>query len=68
MDQDWKVVLTVKELHLSEMAKQMLNDNNIEAIIMNKVDSAYPSIGHVEVLVKGDDQEDAELLLREFKI
>jgi transcriptional regulatory protein LevR len=68
MDQNWKVVFTVTELHLSEMAKQMLNDNNIEAIIMNKVDSAYPSIGHVEVLVKEDDQEKAEQLLKEFVI
>jgi hypothetical protein len=68
MDQDWKVVFTVKELHLSEMAKQMLNDNNIEVIIMNKVDSAYPSIGHIEVMVKGDDKEKAEQLLKEFEI
>lgn len=68
MDKNWKVVFTVNEVHLSEMAKQMLNDNDIEAIIMNKVDSAYPSIGHIDVMVKEDDQEKAEQLLKEFEL
>ena len=64
MEDNWNVVFTVKVSYLGEMAKQMLHDNGIEAVVMNKVDSAYPTIGHIEVLVKDEDREKAEQLLK----
>jgi hypothetical protein len=62
----WIEVYTTKDLYLAEMAKQMLQDHSIEAIVLNKLDSSYITIGHIEVLVKGENQHEAELLLKEF--
>lgn len=67
MDDNWRVVFTGKEPYLGEITRQMLHDNGIEAVVMNKVDSAYPAIGFVEVLVKDENQEKAEQLIKEME-
>jgi hypothetical protein len=66
MAENWKVIFTSNELHLSEIAKQVLQENGIKSILLNKMDSAYPSIGHIEVLVREDDQQAAKQLLKEI--
>ncbi|MFO7923292.1 MAG: DUF2007 domain-containing protein [Bacteroidales bacterium] len=67
MDKDWQVVFTGGELYIAEMAKQMLKDNRIESVIVNKKDSAYPMIGYVEVLVAPANKPKAEKLIKEFE-
>jgi hypothetical protein len=63
---DWTTVYLTESSYLAEAARQMLSDNGIEAVIMNKKDSAYPMIGHIEVMVNKGDQAEAEKLLKEF--
>lgn len=65
MEKNWKVVFTGKDLYMAESVKHMLETNGIEAVVLNKIDSAYPSIGFVEVLVGEDDHSAAETLITE---
>jgi hypothetical protein len=67
MDEDWKVVYTSNELHLAELARLMLQDNGIASVIMNKQDSTYPLIGHIELMVEEFDRKRAEQLLTGFE-
>jgi hypothetical protein len=64
--ENWKVVYVTGEPYLAEMARQVLGDNGIEAVIMDKKDSAYPVIGQIEVMVKRDNLEAAQQLINEF--
>jgi hypothetical protein len=64
---NWKAVYITPEKYLAEMAGQMLRDNGIEAVVLDKLDSAYPSIGHIEVMVEKDKVPAAEQLIKEFE-
>ena len=55
MEQDWQVVFTTDKEYQAEMIKALLEDNEIDAFIMNKKDSFYVTIGDIEILVKRDD-------------
>jgi hypothetical protein len=48
------------------MAKDMLADNSIECVIMNKQDSTY-HFGEIEVLVPFAEVLKAKHLIQEFK-
>jgi len=47
----------------AELVKAALNDNGIEAVLMNRQDSSYLQFGEIEVLVKRDDVLRAKYLL-----
>lgn len=63
MEKDWVQVYLTDKGYLAEILKDMLFDNDIQAIIMNKKDSAYVSIGDVELYVKKDDAVKAKFLI-----
>lgn len=67
MEDNWTTVYTTAEKYLAEMARQMLMDNGIDAVVMDKQDTVYPSIGYIEVMVKKEDHPAAEKLIKEFK-
>jgi len=52
--ENWVCVYSSPLLHQSEMIKSLLNDEEIEAVIVNKQDSLY-IIGEIEVHVAADD-------------
>ncbi len=63
MDNDWVKIYTSSQFFKSEMVKQILIDNEIEAVIMNKQDSAY-KFGFVEVHVhESNFQKALEIIL-----
>ncbi len=45
----------------------VLQDHGIEVVSMNKQDSAYVSIGDIELLVQSKDVEAAQRLIQETK-
>lgn len=67
MEDNWTTVYTTAEKYLAEMARQMLRDNGIDTVIMDKQDTAYPSIGYIELMVKKEDLAAAEKLIKEFE-
>ncbi len=65
MEKDWGIVRAFGKLFLAEIAKEVLVDNNIDAIIINKKDSSYQSFGDIELYVHNDNIEKAKELIKE---
>ncbi len=62
----WVVVFSCDNLFRAELARQHLSNDGIEAIVVNKKDSFYVTIGDVEVYVASEDVEAATDLLKDF--
>lgn len=62
---DWVVAYTSSKLYLAEMAKDILEENQIDTVILNHQDSAY-LIGDIEVLVKPEEVIRAKFLLKDL--
>jgi hypothetical protein len=67
MNDNWKKVFTSSDFFKSEMVRQFLVDNNIEAVILNK--QGYPyQIGEVEVYVQEDLLDKAAELIAQNEL
>jgi ATP-dependent DNA ligase len=67
MQKDWIVIYRTGELHQAEMVKQIIQQNGIEGVIMNKKDSSYIIFGDIEVLVKPENEIAALQLLKNLQ-
>jgi len=67
MDTNWTSIYSTDQLYIAELAKQMLLDNDIEAVVVNKRDSTYNTFGDIEVYVKRDHVIRALKLIKEFE-
>ena len=54
MEKDWVKIYTSSNFYRSEIIKQMLIENDIEAVLLNKQLSGY-NIGSVEVYIHQQD-------------
>lgn len=68
MEKDWKLVYSTDQLYKAEIAKDILADSEIEAIIINKKDSSYNSFGELEVFVNKEYYDNAIVLLKDLEI
>lgn len=59
---DWTAIFTTDQLYQAEMIKSILEDNCIEAVILNQKDSSF-KVGTINVMVKEEDKEQAEKLI-----
>jgi Zn-dependent membrane protease YugP len=60
---NWTIVYKTKDISRAEIVKGVLNENGIQAVIVNKSDSSLPlSYGQMEILVPRD------VVLRAVKI
>ncbi len=66
MNDSWIQAYSSGIRHLAEMAKQMLLDNDIPAVIVNKKDSSY-LFGEIEVYVKREDIIKAKYYIEQFE-
>ena len=55
MEKDWVKILSSNKVYQIQIAELILNENEIETIIMNKVDSSYPTFGNIELFVNKED-------------
>jgi hypothetical protein len=62
MSQNWTKVYTTSDPIKAELSKQLLEENGIEAVLLNKQDSSY-QFGEVQVLVPELDSQIAQKLL-----
>ncbi len=65
MEKDWEIAKVFIKLYLAEIAKEVLADNNIESVIINKKDSSYQSFGDIELYVNKNNIEKAKELIKE---
>ena len=59
---DWVVIFETGQLYRAELVKSLLNDNNVEAVILNQKDSF--KIGAIEVMVKKEDKGKAAAIIK----
>ena len=66
-DQNWIPVFSTTTPFQAEIVKQMLNSNGVEAVVLNKQDSSYPTIGEAQVFVQTSDESTAKRLIEEIE-
>ena len=69
MEKDWILVYSTRLDHLSEMVSQVLKNNGIENVLMNKKDSSYLAFGDLEIYVKEEYvNKSKELILKTINV
>jgi len=64
MEKDWKLVYSTDEPYKAELIKQMLENNNIKTVVINRQDSSYQTFGNAEVYVNLNDETKALQLIK----
>lgn len=67
MEDNWISVLSTPQPWQAEIAKQILAENGIDAVVVNKRDSSYTVFGEVEVYVIKEDVEKSKELLKNIE-
>ena len=57
-------ILSTTNPNEAEITKQMLEENNINVVLLNKQDSSYQMFGVIELFVTEDQLEIAKSLLK----
>ena len=68
MEKDWVAIFSTDKEYQAHIVKDMLEENGINSVIINKQDSAYITIGEAEVYVKNDNAVKAKYLIENLKI
>ena len=55
MEKDWIRIFTSTNFYQSEIVKQMLVENHIASVLINKQDSAHCNFGNIEVYIHQED-------------
>ncbi|RLD48105.1 MAG: DUF2007 domain-containing protein [Bacteroidetes bacterium] len=66
MEKGWTNIRNFNKAYLAEIAKEVLTDNNIESVIINKKDSSYTTFGDIELYVREENAETAKQLIKEL--
>lgn len=66
MEKDWVCILHTGQSFQAEMAREILENEEISCVILNENDSAFPSVGELEVWVHQDYKSKATELLKEL--
>ena len=67
MEENWVSVFTTDQLYLADIVKQVLLENNIVSVVINKMDSSYAMFGEVEVYVDRDNVIKAKLIIESIE-
>jgi len=68
MEKDWVTVYSTDKPYQAEILKRILEDHDIEAVIINKLDSSYQTFGDVELYVLRENILMAKKLVNEFEV
>jgi hypothetical protein len=68
MEKGWKNIYNATEEYLVTMAKDLLMDEGIEAVVINHKDSAYVCWGEYELFVREEKEVEAAAILKQIKI
>lgn len=55
MEKNWVKIFTSTNYYRSEIVKQMLIENHITSVLINKQDSAHRTFGNIEVYIHQED-------------
>ena len=63
---DWIKIQTFERIHQAELRRDILDQNNIPAVIVNEKDSLF-LLGEIELYVKKNDEKKAKAYIDDFK-
>ena len=66
--ENWTCIFTADQVHKAEILKDFLAEENIEANVVDKMDSVYTVYGKAELYVQPEDEHRAVELIKGFKI
>jgi hypothetical protein len=66
MEKDWVCIFHTDQGYQAEIAREILENEEIDCVILNEHDSAFPSVGEVEVWVHQDFSTKAAELLKDL--
>ncbi len=66
MDETWEPIFSSSKPYQSEIVKDLLLDEEIPAVVINKQDSSYLAFGEIEVYVHREDILKAKLIVTKF--
>jgi len=67
MEDNWIVIYSSNKPWQAEIAKQVLIENGIEAVVINKKDSSYLVFGDAEVYVAKENAENSRILIKDIE-
>ena len=67
MEKNWVNIFTTNQAYLAEIIKDVLADNDMQAVIINKQDSAYITIGDIDIYVKAENVIKAKFLINKLQ-
>jgi len=67
MEKGWKEVLLTRDEVRAIMAKDILNNEGIPAVVLNQKDSTYHAFGDLSVFVPEASEEKALDLIKDLK-
>ena len=62
-----KKILSTTNANKAEITKQMLEENNINVVLLNKQDSSYNMFGPIELFVPENQEDNATAILKEIE-
>ena len=66
MEKDWVSVYQTGQKFQAEIARDILENESINCVLIDENDSLFPSIGEVEVMVHKDFEARAKELLKDL--
>ena len=60
-------ILSTNNPNKAEITKQMLEENNINVVLLNKQDSSYNMFGTIELFVTENQEDKATAILKEIE-
>lgn len=67
MEKDWVMIYSSAQLHIIKITKALLEENNINVIEINKMDSSY-NFGDIELYVKAENVMKAKYYIDKNKL
>lgn len=61
---DWSVIFETDQRYRAEILRGLLEENGIEAVILDQKDSSYQAFGWIKIWVRNEDQEKAASILK----
>lgn len=67
MEKGWKQVFITGDNYKAEIARDLLEENGINSVILNQKDSVYQTFGDIEVYVNEMDETESLEILKQLK-
>ncbi len=68
MEKGWVEVYMTAHEYKASIAKELLENEGIKAVVLNQRDTAYQAFGEISIFVDEKDAEKAALLLKNLKL